>query len=63
MKSDECHKDKTSGKPHYLKQVKVVAGNGGTFISGSWVTRSINREDIDTANVASLNANEIILVF
>ena len=48
-------------KPGFIKIVEAKSGDGGDFLSGAWRTRNLNREDIDTENVASLSSNEITL--
>ncbi len=45
----------------YLCDVSGSGVAGGTFNSGSWVTRNINTEVIDSGNLCSLSANRMTL--
>lgn len=48
--------------PTAIVQDRRGAGvHGGTFTSGSWVTRGINSEQIDSQNILSLSSNQITL--
>ena len=37
------------------------AGDRGTFTAGSWITRALNNEVVDTDNIVSLSSNQFTL--
>lgn len=44
-----------------ITDTKSANTSGGTFTSGSWQTRTLNTENVDTGNNASLASNQITL--
>jgi hypothetical protein len=54
---------KDSSLPFYVKvsDQKTSGTNGGNFTSGAWQTRTINTEDSDDQNIASISSNQITL--
>jgi hypothetical protein len=51
------------GEDYVLIQHQETQGtNGGTFTSGSWQTRTMNTEVVDTGSNASISSNQITLV-
>ncbi len=44
-----------------VRDVKAQFTDGGTFTQDAWQTRDINDEQADTANICSINSNQITL--